>query len=66
MHCFDCSKEGTETPAVAVCVDCGAGVCPRHLISEPEPVRQSTSPGRVWSAGESRRMICLVCHRSLQ
>ncbi|MFE0759945.1 DUF2180 family protein [Streptomyces smyrnaeus] len=64
MHCYDCYREGTETPAVAVCVDCGAAVCPRHLHSESEPVRESMSTGRVWSPGEGRRMVCLVCHGS--
>ncbi|MGI5347613.1 DUF2180 family protein [Streptomyces sp. CA-250714] len=67
MHCYDCSEEGTQTPAVAVCVDCGAGVCARHLHSEPEPVRRSTSPGQAWSTTEARRMVCVVCHQqSLQ
>jgi hypothetical protein len=66
MHCYDCSKEGKETPAVAVCVDCGAAVCPRHLVSEPEPVRRSMSTGRVWSRTDARRVLCQVCHGTLQ
>ncbi|MGY1439249.1 DUF2180 family protein [Streptomyces reniochalinae] len=66
MHCYDCFKEGTENTAVAVCVDCGAGVCTRHLHDEPEPVRRSSATGRVWSPHDARRMVCLVCHESLQ
>ncbi|MFE9390700.1 DUF2180 family protein [Streptomyces sp. NPDC006784] len=66
MHCYDCFKEGTETSALAVCVDCGAAVCNRHLHSDPEPVRRSMSVGQVWSSSDSRRMICLVCHDVLQ
>ncbi|MFI8848725.1 DUF2180 family protein [Streptomyces sp. NPDC053499] len=66
MRCYDCYREGIETSAVAVCIECHAGVCPRHLHPESEPVRRSTSTGRVWSARESRRMYCSVCHASLQ
>ncbi|MER7408915.1 DUF2180 family protein [Streptomyces cacaoi] len=64
MHCYDCHQEGKETTALAVCRDCGAGVCSRHLRPDPEPVRRSTSSGQVWSGQESRRMICEMCHRT--
>ncbi len=33
MNCYDCAQAGLTTPAVAVCHDCGAGVCPDHAIS---------------------------------
>ncbi|CAL9621155.1 MULTISPECIES: DUF2180 family protein [Streptomyces] len=65
MHCYDCYEEGVESVAVAVCVECGAGACPRHLHRDPEPVRRSSATGRVWSAHDARRMTCLVCHESL-
>ncbi|GAA2634011.1 DUF2180 family protein [Streptomyces axinellae] len=67
MNCYDCSNEGTDTPAVAVCVDCGAAVCARHLHDDPEPVRSGSGggPGRVWSQRDSRRLVCLKCHRTV-
>ncbi|NSC24927.1 DUF2180 family protein [Streptomyces albus subsp. chlorinus] len=66
MHCYDCYTDGTESTAVAVCVECGAGACPHHLRSEPEPVRRSSATGRVWSPRDARRMVCRVCHESLK
>ncbi|MFZ0013212.1 MAG: DUF2180 family protein [Acidimicrobiia bacterium] len=30
MNCYECAQSGLTTPAVAVCHDCGAGVCPDH------------------------------------
>ena len=30
MHCFDCSKSGTQTTAVGFCHYCGAAICPAH------------------------------------
>jgi Uncharacterized protein conserved in archaea (DUF2180) len=29
----DCAATGTYRPAVAVCVDCGAGVCIEHAVN---------------------------------
>ena len=31
MHCFECARAERETPAVAVCRDCGAGLCLEHV-----------------------------------
>ena len=33
MNCYDCANHHTATPAVAICHDCGAGVCPDHAIT---------------------------------
>ncbi|MGA7280576.1 MAG: DUF2180 family protein [Acidimicrobiia bacterium] len=33
MNCYDCAQAGLTAPAVAVCHDCGAGLCPDHAIS---------------------------------
>lgn len=27
MHCFDCVARGDDVPAVAICNNCGAGIC---------------------------------------
>jgi hypothetical protein len=33
MHCFECARAGRETSAVAVCRDCGAGLCLEHVAA---------------------------------
>jgi hypothetical protein len=30
MNCYECSKKEAETPAVSVCMTCGAGLCLEH------------------------------------
>lgn len=30
MNCYDCAAHGQATPAVAICADCGAGLCGDH------------------------------------
>jgi len=32
MNCYDCAQAGLTTPAVAVCHECGAGLCADHAI----------------------------------
>lgn len=31
MQCYVCAERGTETPAVALCRSCQAGLCLEHL-----------------------------------
>ena len=33
MNCYDCALHHTTTAAVAICHDCGAGVCPDHAVT---------------------------------
>jgi hypothetical protein len=35
VNCYDCAARGDHRDAVAVCVDCGAGLCIGHAV----PVR---------------------------
>lgn len=30
MNCYDCHHIGQQTAAIAICHDCGAGLCPDH------------------------------------
>jgi hypothetical protein len=32
MNCYDCAITGHHNPAVATCIDCGAGLCLDHAI----------------------------------
>jgi hypothetical protein len=33
MNCYDCAITGAVTAAIAVCHDCGAGVCTEHATT---------------------------------
>lgn len=33
MQCFECTRTGRETVAVAVCRECGAGLCLEHAAA---------------------------------
>lgn len=37
MRCFYCSEEGTSSAVVAICLGCGAAVCPRHVVRTYSP-----------------------------
>ncbi len=41
MNCYECTKDGTQVAAVAICLNCGAGMCMRHLAEE----RATAGPG---------------------
>jgi hypothetical protein len=30
MICYECAKQERNTPAVAICLNCGAGLCLQH------------------------------------
>lgn len=36
MQCYVCAERGTETPAVALCHSCHAGLCAEHLREAAE------------------------------
>lgn len=36
MYCYECSKQGVTTPAVALCRCCSAGLCIQHLRETAE------------------------------
>ena len=38
MKCYECSKKGRSTDAVALCMVCGMGLCMDHAIRENLPV----------------------------
>jgi len=41
MNCHECARDHTERPAVAICLNCGVGMCMQHLDKE----RARSSPG---------------------
>lgn len=60
MNCYDCALNGTTTPAVAVCTDCGAGVCADCVRVEQTDHTHTASPG-VSSPHRTRTMTCASC-----
>ena len=34
MNCFDCTTVGNTQAAVAICHDCGAGICADHAVTQ--------------------------------
>jgi len=69
MHCYICSQQNKETPAVAICIVCGMGLCKEHLIREELPVWEKLHTGMA----ETRRklpeslprFVCPPCHQAL-
>ena len=62
MNCYDCAQAGLTTPAVAVCHDCGAGLCPGHAISGQHTLTVVRATN--WQAPvdpPQRRIWCLTC-----
>ena len=41
MNCHECARDRTEQPAVAICLNCGVGMCMQHLDKE----RARSGPG---------------------
>jgi hypothetical protein len=53
MKCFEHAKAGEVKDAVAVCSNCGAGLCRDHLVEEVEMVARTN---------QQRRLIfCRTC-----
>ena len=65
MVCYMCDQEGKSTPAVAICIVCGMGLCLGHAFKEELLVRDIID----WGFGEERieyphtlpRFICAEC-----
>ena len=59
MQCFVDAKQGAAREAVAVCVECGAGLCMQHLIDEEMPL--SHPPGLSGYPKRGRLILCEEC-----
>jgi hypothetical protein len=59
MNCLLCATGAhTNTTAVAVCTDCGAGVCidHAHLVT-----RAARPTGHIPASGATRKIHCTAC-----
>jgi hypothetical protein len=67
MNCYDCCPN--TTPAVAVCVTCGKGVCAEHCVRHERAVVQQVAGGMTTqerATGRSvPRMLCGECAAGL-
>jgi hypothetical protein len=60
MNCLDCSIQNLSSPAVAICVNCGAGVCAQHAQTLDRPVSHPASVGN-WTSSQTRAIACAAC-----
>lgn len=67
MKCYMCAKEGKDTDAVAICIVCGMGVCPEHLIHEETPAWEGDYPIELKTdVDHIKRIVCKTCHMALK
>ncbi|WP_081978402.1 DUF2180 family protein [Cellulomonas carbonis] len=63
MNCFDCSQDGTTTPAVGVCSHCGAALCTGHVTACSKEVRHENGLGSPTVADPAGRALCCTTCR---
>jgi hypothetical protein len=62
MNCLDCNSPTAQVPAVAVCHDCGAGVCADHAVVEPKYLTRMVGLGMPVAVEPPGRIIrCPTC-----
>ncbi len=68
MECLDCIlSEGRPTPAVGICVDCGAGICSHHaVIVEHHLTRPAAIMREIPVEPAARLLRCGGCHAAHQ
>ena len=60
MNCYDCGNRGRLEAAVAMCVNCGAGMCSAHTQVEELSLDQQ-GLGNPAHVGSTRRLFCVSC-----
>ena len=62
MNCFDCHHPGLPVAAVAICHDCGAGVCADHAVVHPHHLTRTATINRIIVVEPPARLIrCITC-----
>ena len=62
MNCYDCNSLGLTSPALAVCHDCGAGVCAEHTMEAFHHLTRIFSVNlEVRVEPPQRRIRCQTC-----
>jgi hypothetical protein len=62
MNCLDCNSPTTHVTAVAVCQDCGAGICADHAVTENRYLTRTVALGMPIAVEPPGRIIrCPTC-----
>ena len=62
MNCYDCAVTADHRAAVAVCADCGAGVCLEHAVSNRHWLTRGAPINRAVPVDPPARVIrCGTC-----
>ncbi|WP_414696445.1 DUF2180 family protein [Pengzhenrongella sp.] len=62
MNCVDCETIlRRNTPAIAVCTMCGAGLCTEHALTPARHDPAQASGGRPQSRGHASLLSCYAC-----
>ena len=62
MNCYDCASTGVVTPAIAVCDDCGAGVCIEHAVVRHRRLTRTVALNRQIEVEPPARLVrCETC-----
>ncbi len=65
MNCFDCAALGHTAEAVAICADCGAGVCLDHAQVTPRWLTRTMAMNRrVQVEPPARTILCGLCQQA--
>jgi hypothetical protein len=63
MNCYDCAVASDHRDAVAVCTDCGAGLCIEHAAQTRHWLTRTQTTLRVERVEPAARLIrCGTCH----
>jgi hypothetical protein len=62
MNCLDCNNLSMNVPAIAVCHDCGAGICTDHAVIESKHLTRMAGLGMPVPVEPPGRIIrCSIC-----
>ena len=62
MNCYDCVIKNTTQPAIAICHDCGAGICTDHANTETKYLTTMVPLGMPVAVEPPGRIIrCNTC-----
>jgi hypothetical protein len=62
MNCFDCANAGNVVPAVAICHDCGGGICIDHAVTTRPHLTRTATISRIIVVDPPARLIrCPTC-----
>ena len=65
MNCLDCNSSTSQVPAVAICHDCGAGICADHANIDTDYLTRMVALGMPVAVEPPARIIrCNTCAKA--